>query len=171
MVTLLRECSNQASRWPITLVDVLLRTSLHFFECPGISKAHLVAFRRQLWPRQETLAQLEQYSGVLTFDSSSLRKMDPSECTARLTAVLVAAVILQLFRAVLLFLPAQGCRLILLPCLRHCPPAELRQLVEAVFAQESERVRVAVLQHLIDGCRILLAAAPLSIGECCQGCG
>lgn len=47
--------------------------------------------------------------------------------------------------------------------------AELRQLVEAVFSQESESVRVAVLQHLLDGCRDVLSAAPLSIGACHQG--
>lgn len=59
----------------------------------------------------------------------------------------------------------------MLPLLGTAPslPAELRQLVEAVFVQESERVRVAVLQHLIDDCRIILSAAPYSISECCQG--
>lgn len=47
--------------------------------------------------------------------------------------------------------------------------AELRQLVEAVFSQESESVRVAVLQHLLDTCCDVLSAAPLRLGACYQG--
>lgn len=41
-------------------------------------------------------------------------------------------------------------------------------MVEAVLAQESEWMRVAVLQHLIDDCRTRLVSAPYSLGECCQ---
>ncbi|KAL4447364.1 hypothetical protein ABPG77_007397 [Micractinium sp. CCAP 211/92] len=37
---------------------------------------------------------------------------------------------------------------------------KLRQLVEATFAQESEWVRVAVLQHLLDNCGRQLISAP-----------
>ncbi|KAL4441025.1 hypothetical protein ABPG77_010456 [Micractinium sp. CCAP 211/92] len=40
---------------------------------------------------------------------------------------------------------------------------KLRQLVDAVFAQESEWVRVAVLQHLLDNCGSHLTWAPRSL--------
>ncbi len=57
----------------------------------------------------------------------------------------------------------------MLPHLSHCLNAELRQLVDAVFAQESEWVRVAVLQHLLDNCGSHLTWAPRSLGECFKG--
>ncbi len=53
----------------------------------------------------------------------------------------------------------------MLPCLGHYLSAELRQLVEATFAQESEWMRVAVLQHLLDNCGRQLISAPPCIGE------
>lgn len=117
--TLLHRCSDRAwheLRMSITLADVLHCTNPFFFKCPGINKDHLVAFRRRLWPRQETIAQLERYYSILA-DCSSLKVMEP----------------------------------------------KLRQLVEAVFAQESEWVRAAVLQHLVDNFHTVLAAAPFSI--------
>ena len=83
VATLLFECSDRVhGSGPITLYHVLASTFL--FECPGISKAHLVCFRRRLWPRQETLAQLEHYCRVLgQLDGSlSLGRMDPSALPA-----------------------------------------------------------------------------------------
>ena len=126
--------------------------------------------------RQETLAQLKRYSGAFSFDTSDLRDLDPSECGICRHGSIDGCAGCPLsfcssLQALLLILPAKGCRLPMLPCLRHCLPTELRQLVEEVFAQESERVRVAVLQHLIDDCSTRLAAALLSIGECCHSCG
>ncbi len=41
--------------------------------------------------------------------------------------------------------------------------------METVFAQESERVRVAVLQHLLDVCSTKLIAAPNCLGGHYQG--
>ncbi|KAL4423511.1 hypothetical protein ABPG77_003644 [Micractinium sp. CCAP 211/92] len=110
VATLLFKCSSRAGRNPITLGDVILATAL--FELPGISQAHLLAFQRRVWPRQATMAQLEQYENM--FSGAMLRNMDP----------------------------------------------KLRQLVETVFAQESERVRAAVLQHLLDHSSSKLIAAP-----------
>ena len=75
VATLLHKCSNSARDIsPIKLADVLLCTAL--FECPGISKAHLVAFRRRIWPRK-TIAQLKWYHGIVRY-SPGLRFMDPS---------------------------------------------------------------------------------------------
>ncbi|KAL4421757.1 hypothetical protein ABPG77_009740 [Micractinium sp. CCAP 211/92] len=115
VATLLSECSNcTLAGTPITLKCVITCTTI--FDCPGISRAHLLAFQRQIWPRHATIAQLEQYSGILPAPSL-LRDMDP----------------------------------------------KLRQLVEVVFAQESEWVRVAVLQHFLDTCGKELIAAPYRI--------
>ncbi|KAL4433446.1 hypothetical protein ABPG77_010299 [Micractinium sp. CCAP 211/92] len=116
VAALLSKCSNWAHRGPITLHDVITSTVL--FDCPGISRDHLLAFERQVWPRHVTIAQLEQYSGISPWVPTPLSRMDP----------------------------------------------KLRQLVEAVFAQESEWVRVAVLQHLLDSCSgSKLVCAPRSI--------
>ncbi len=78
VATLLFKCSSRAGRNPITLGDVILATAL--FELPGISQAHLLAFQRQLWPRQATMAQLEQYQNM--FSGAMLRNMDPSKLRA-----------------------------------------------------------------------------------------
>ena len=155
------------------MTDVMLSTAL--FECPGISKAHLVAFRRWLWPRHETLAQLEQYQGVFG-RSSGLKGMEPGACLGLCHCVAGGAACFATVpenaackragfasRAFTTLPPAAAsCRH---PCARRT--AELRQLVEAVFAQESEWVLVAVLQHLIDGYCTRLISAPRCIGECC----
>ena len=68
---------------PITLEDAVSSTFL--FECPGIGQGHLVAFRRRLWPRQETMAQLEQYCRFFG-GSFSLGRMEPGafwDCSLR----------------------------------------------------------------------------------------
>ncbi|KAL4433447.1 hypothetical protein ABPG77_010300 [Micractinium sp. CCAP 211/92] len=113
---LLSLCSDWAGRRrPITLHHLIMTTAL--FDCPGVSRDHLLAFERQVWPRHATIAQLAQYSGFSPWVPTLLKDMDP----------------------------------------------KLRQLVEAVFAQESEWVRVAVLQHLLDNCGLKLVCAPRSI--------
>ncbi|KAL4433444.1 hypothetical protein ABPG77_010297 [Micractinium sp. CCAP 211/92] len=112
---------SSSSRRPITLDDVYKSTA--GFECPGINRDHLLAFERQVWPRQTTIAQLEQYSGISLWEPTPLKDVDP----------------------------------------------KLRQLVETVFAQESECVLVAVLQHLLDTCCEELDDALDSIEEALTG--
>ncbi len=78
VATLLFDCSNCAlGGRPVTLKHVITCTTR--LKCPGISRAHLVAFQRHVWPRHATIAELEQYSGILPGVSTLLRDMDPSE--------------------------------------------------------------------------------------------
>ncbi|KAL4440744.1 hypothetical protein ABPG77_000453 [Micractinium sp. CCAP 211/92] len=72
---LLVRCSTLAAPGPIPLRDVLLRTCS--VECPGVSQDDGSAFRHQLWPRHSTVAELEGYSGILSFGHSRLSRMEP----------------------------------------------------------------------------------------------
>ncbi|KAL4440743.1 hypothetical protein ABPG77_000452 [Micractinium sp. CCAP 211/92] len=73
---LLDNCSSMAPPGPIPLAHVLLRT--YSTTCCGVSQDHLSAFRKQLWPRHTTVAELEGYNGITTW-RSSLSCMEPQK--------------------------------------------------------------------------------------------
>lgn len=77
---LLDNCSSMAPPGPIPLAHVLLRT--YSTTCCGVSQDHLAAFRKQLWPRHTTVAELEGYIGITTW-RSSLSCMEPRERLVR----------------------------------------------------------------------------------------
>ena len=57
-----------------------------------------------------------------------------------------------------------GCPALSSPEWSASVPAGLRQLLDATFAQESEEVRTAVLQHFVDLTPLKWASAPRAIG-------
>ena len=57
-----------------------------------------------------------------------------------------------------------GCPALSSPEWSASVPAGLRQLLDATFAQESEEVRTAVLQHFVDMVALQWASAPRAIG-------
>lgn len=185
---LVANCSAVAAPGPIRLSDVLDRT--YSTECPGLSKDTLSAFRRLLWPRHSTVAELEGYVGILTSGSGSLSHMEPRERTVNKAAVgVVKSHTASAGAPRLVSLAAlPGCTSHLhtasaitsrgssrcmpathaTPCSQPptcCCHAGLRRVLDSVLAQESEDVRVAVLQHFVDKGITKLASAPGTIGE------